>query len=146
MEEKNLEQPEAALPGNTENEAEGSNLILGKFAGKDELAKAYESLQAEFTRRSQLLAEIQGNAGAAQEKSPERTPATCLKDLSLDTNPQTREEIIKDYLTGIMTNQTAPTVITTASDLVFGVKPEPKSLRDMEKVAENYFRTKEITK
>jgi len=126
-----LEQPESA---------DGGSNILGKFADVSELAKAYESLQSEFTRKSQMLAQLQkneGQAGAAIEQPPVIVP---------DAVPINREEIIKEYLTSIANSQIAPTVITTASDLAFGIKPEPLALNDAKRVAENFFKTKEIIK
>ena len=56
---------------------------------------------------------------------------------------QTREDIIRDYLISIAAQARAPEVITGTGDFVFGVKPEPMTLRDVGKAAENFFRTKE---
>jgi len=109
--------------------------FLGKFASVSDLEKAYESLQAEFTRKSQLLAELQqGQAGAAKIEIPNVEPKTEIN----------RDEIIKEYLTSVATRPNAPTVIAGTNDLAYGVKPETKSIRDLTKVAENYFKTKEI--
>ena len=127
-----LEQPETS-PVQADNESiDGSKKLLGKFASTDELAKAYENLQTEFSRKSQILAELQKDKGHA-----------CVASENPPVVPVNREEIIKDYLTSIAASKTAPTVITTASDLVFGAKPEPRSLRDMERVAEIFFKQKE---
>lgn len=52
----NLEQPEIDTEKQSENQ-DGSN--LGKFKDVQTLLNAYNSLQAEFTRKSQKLAEIQ---------------------------------------------------------------------------------------
>ena len=200
-----LEQPES-VPAEADNTTEGSN-ILGKFASVEELAKAYDNLQAEFTRKCQqlktpagdgrefktpaadaapplqkgewlLTAEMskQGNASVADYEEPVlKTPAAdaapplqkgesllpvqkgewllpdgeCLpcEDIrpSLCENlaPSLREAVIREYLTSVASKQTAPAVITAGQDFAFGVMPERKSLRDIESVAENYFRNKE---
>jgi len=115
-----LEQP-------VDSDVAGSNKILGKFVDTLELAKAYETLQAEFSRKSQELAEF--------KKVEKPTVESVCK-----------EDIIKEYLTSISKSQTAPTVITTASDFCFGAKAEPRTLKDLTKVAAQYFKTKEIIK
>ena len=59
MEEKQLEQLETE-PDLQKNESENSeSSIYGKFKDAQTLLEAYNSLQAEFTRKSQRLAEIQ---------------------------------------------------------------------------------------
>ena len=40
----------------------GASAVLGKFKDVDALARAYESLQAEFTRRSQRLRQLEKEA------------------------------------------------------------------------------------
>ena len=119
--------------------------ILGKFATVSELEKAYESLQSEFTRKSQLLAELQqGNAVAAiKEPVVEVEPPVACCDTPLQQGGTTREEIIREYLTSVAARPTAPAVITGTSAPAFGIKPEPRALRDVERLAENYFKLKE---
>ena len=122
-----LEQLEG-VPVEADNTADGSN--LGKFASVEGLLKSYESLQSEFTRKSQILAELQqSNASVAvMEKADVEKSA-----------PISREEIIRDYLTSVAAKQTAPAVITASNDFAFGATTEPKSIRDAAKVAEQFF-------
>lgn len=83
MDENNVEQPKVE-PAAADNPTVRSNSeTIGKFADVTELAKAYENLQAEFTRKSQLLAKLtQGQAGAAiqpemQSDAEETSPVTA---------------------------------------------------------------------
>jgi len=125
MNDEILEQPETT-------QVVESSKLLGKFDNVDALAKAYESLQADYTRKSQELAGIklqQESASVAVNKSP------IVEEVS-------RDEIIKEYLTNVAKAQTAPVVITATSDVTFGVKSEPRSLRDIQNVAEIFFKTK----
>jgi len=112
--------------------------ILGKFADYSELEKAYNALQSEFTRKCQTLAQMQqGNAGAA----------VCDKPVVAEPAPTpSPDEIIKSYLTSVAAKQTAPAVITNTSDFALGTKPAPRSLRDIETVAEQFFKNKEYPK
>lgn len=57
MDENQLEQPTFKPEEKSDNQDEGSN--LGKFKDAKTLLDAYNSLQAEFTRKSQKLAEFQ---------------------------------------------------------------------------------------
>lgn len=50
---------EKARVRETERGAESDSTALGKFRSVDALMKAYGSLQAEFTRRSQKLKELE---------------------------------------------------------------------------------------
>ncbi|MDR0462424.1 MAG: hypothetical protein LBG88_03815 [Christensenellaceae bacterium] len=115
-------------------DGEGPKSEFGKFDNLDNLLRAYEQLEQRFTWKCQEMAEMtdkQGQASVAVNKAP------------IAPDEASRDEIIKEYLTSIATRTPAPTVITGQSDFVIGAKAEAKSLRDMEKVAENYFKTKE---
>ena len=49
-----------------------SGSLLGKFQSKEALLKAYNNLEAEFTRRSQRLKELEGlKLKAEKESSPD---------------------------------------------------------------------------
>jgi len=118
----------------------GPKNILGKFHTVDDLAKAYENLQVEFTKKCQALSQIQqGTAGAAIELTPKVEQPT-------QTPTVNRDEVIQEYLLSVARGNRAPTVITAAGDFAFGVKPEPKTLLETEKIAENFFKSKERIK
>ena len=60
---------EAAKAELVDEQQQDSGLILGKFQGVDDLAKAYQSLQAEFTKSRQ------GKEPAETEAAPDPEPA-----------------------------------------------------------------------
>ena len=120
----NLEQLEVA-PIPVDNANEDSNLY-GNFKSTQELAKAYENLHSEFTRKCQELAKL-------KEQSVVQVPTEVID----------RGAIIADYLLQVQNQQTAPTVITSASGLGFGTKPTPKPLKECGALAEHYFKTKQ---
>ena len=123
-----LGEPETS-PEQSDNEIiNGPKKICGKFADIDELSRAYENLEKDYSRKSMELATLTKQQGGPVVEHVNR------------------DDVIKEYLTSIAKSQAAPTVITTASDIAFGNNSEPKSLRDVESVAENFFRTKENIK
>ena len=67
--------------------------VLGKFKDVDALVKAYESLQAEFTRRSQKLKELEKQASKTTEER-ERADSGAEK---LRKNAQRRKEAEKEF-------------------------------------------------
>ena len=80
MENETIEQLEAE-PEEQINQSENSNSsIYGKFKDAQTLLEAYNSLQAEFTRKSQKLSEIQKE----------------LSDNALFSKSDSLEEILKD--------------------------------------------------
>jgi hypothetical protein len=158
---ENLEQLEAGTTDNSECPpvaADGSKSVdaprtenYGKFANIEELLSSYRNLEAEFTRKSQLLSQIQqGKVSVTDSEKPvttaakETTPETAAaKSVVSVTNEADRDEIIKEYLTSVAAKQHAPAVITTSNEFVFGVKTQVKSLREVSALAENFFKNKE---
>jgi len=130
-EEEILGQSQPDAPAVAENAKDDpKEKILGKFTDVLELEKAYVSLQAELTRKSQMLAQLQqGNVSVTVESKPVEVA-------------QDKGKVIEEYLLSLAKGQKAPTVITVANEIGFSAKPEPMSLRDIERVAENYFKTK----
>ena len=80
---------EAALPARENTDGGiGNSAALGKFKNVDALAKAYTALQAEFTRRSQRLKELERasenfskrNEGGTESGEPMRSGAEKLRE------------------------------------------------------------------
>ncbi|MBR3885219.1 MAG: hypothetical protein IKJ33_01970 [Clostridia bacterium] len=97
MEEKNLEQLETE-PEVQEVQSENSeSSIYGKFKDAQTLLDAYNSLQAEFTRKSQKLAEIQKQ----MEENAVFSKSDSLDEILKDT---TNLEKYKKEVTEILDN------------------------------------------
>ena len=97
MEEKNLEQLETE-PEVQEMQSENSeSSIYGKFKDAQTLLDAYNSLQAEFTRKSQKLAEIQKQ----MEENAVFSKSDSLDEILKDT---TNLEKYKKEVTEILDN------------------------------------------
>jgi len=65
---------------------------LGKFRDSEALLKAYNSLQAEFTRKSQRLKELENKEDSDKAEAPDSSPVY----LSADWQKQVQEFIIKN--------------------------------------------------
>lgn len=74
MEEKDNVPPAGAVQGAEAREERGTAAPCGKFKSVDALLHAYNSLEAEFTRRSQRLRELEGRENCAQPRG-ESAPA-----------------------------------------------------------------------
>lgn len=101
-------QPAAA----EENVGATENAIsLGKFKDVDSLLKAYNSLQSEFTKRCQRIKELEGamkvdKADETIKSAPngiEGTAENAGENITnAQENTQTKEEVLKEYLTEIL--------------------------------------------
>ena len=74
MEKENTAQAEPAGNGAEAQREESAPGGFGKFKSADALLNAYNSLEAEFTRRSQRLRELEGRENCAQPRG-ESAPA-----------------------------------------------------------------------
>ena len=73
--------------------AQQASTVLGKFKDVDALARAYGSLQAEFTRRSQRLKELEKMAENFEksEKTAARSGAEKLRKNAKARNEETKQ-------------------------------------------------------
>ncbi len=87
--------------------AENSGVSLGKFKDVNALLNAYNSLQAEFTKRCQRLKELE--ASALPDKPTGATGVGAgLRSQSQGTTLTEDKEFLKEYLKGVMeSKQTA---------------------------------------
>lgn len=74
----------------------GSPTVLGKFKDVDALARAYEALQSEFTRRSQRLKELERKVENFEEK-PQSEKTACSGVEKLRKNAKSRREQEKAF-------------------------------------------------
>ena len=123
---------------------------LGKFKSVDALMNAYLSLEAEFTRRSQRLRELEeeskaqkpqstenGNAG---EEAPcpitENTDGRLLEAALADSG--VREAVIGEYLKTVASNRSIPLIVGGVSSPA--PKAMPKTVREAGALAESFLK------
>lgn len=144
---------EATAQGAKAQQNEGATGPFGKFKTADALLKAYDSLQAEFTRRSQRLKELEksqeGNKNAdftvpEESVSSSRPAAPLYNEINADgvyqlasADEGVKNRIIADYLAsvgkGVVPLVSSGAGVITPSD-------KPKNLSEAGALALGYFK------
>ncbi len=115
---------------------------LGKFESVDALMNAYKSLEAEFTRRSQRLKELeegnkaqnmpQGALSQSVQKDREEFVAAATQDAEV------KEAVIGEYLKTVFANKGIPMIVggvTTPAP-----KTCPKSVKEAGALVKNFLK------
>lgn len=136
-----------ATADNTAGEEEEKEAAaeLGKFKDVKALAEAYRALEAEFTRRSQRLKELEAskeqeapvqtvNAAAPSIEAAEERRAETLSE-------EVKNAVIEEYLNGVRTNRGVPFV--TGGGAVAAARRTPSNLREAGALAKQFFDNKE---
>lgn len=118
---------------------------LKKFKDVQALIDAYTALEAEFTRRSQRLKELE----ASKENAPVQTenevvPSQGVTEQGGEKRKLSQEEknaVIEEYLSGVCANKGVPFV--TAGGAVRAERTTPKTLSEAGMLAKRYFENKE---
>ncbi|MDE6791094.1 MAG: hypothetical protein K2J61_05165 [Clostridia bacterium] len=140
-----------------EAEEKGAAAELGKFKDVKALAEAYRALEAEFTRLSQRLKELeekQANKGiettakeqvAATAEAPSKAALTGIGDNAQSVQPVLSDEIknavIEEYLNGVCARRGVPFV--TGGGAVAAQRRTPTTLREAGALAGKLFSDKE---
>lgn len=113
---------------------------LGKFKNVETLMKAYSELEAEFTRRSQRLRELE------KESKAKTVPdgATASPSLNDDeelvknalSNEKVRDAVIGDYLKSVSKNSPP---LTLGGGGVTAPRITPKSVKEAGKLARDFL-------
>ena len=114
--------------GNTENAAGTRPPELGKFKSADALLRAYNELEAEFTRRSQRLKVLEEAQSAAQT-------AEALYG-AVTRNEEVRARIVNEYLDA----QRGVPLLGGEGAGVTAPALRPKNLMEAGQLALGYFR------
>lgn len=118
---------------------------LKKFKDVQALADAYTALEAEFTRRSQRLKEL-------EESNPNATPVQTASGAADSSGGATTSEVhtlsqqeknavIEEYLNGVYAGRSVPFV--TAGGAIRAQRATPKTLSEAGSLAKRYFENKE---
>lgn len=136
--------------------AEGKNAAtdLGKFKDVQALMDAYTALEAEFTRRSQRLKELENatkepvppqDAENGQVLPQAQTKTDGGEVVGTAVQPEISDEmknaIIEEYLSDVLSRRSVPFV--TGGSVVAATRRTPKNLKEAGALAKNYFDNKE---
>ena len=139
MEELKVEQTgvaadEAAEAGRKTGD-DGTSVSYGKFKDAAALYKAYESLQAEFTKRCQRLKELETASAADKAIAPTEGESAKLRGIT----DKEKEDILKDYLKSVLEAKTKAIVIDGAGTGVKTPPSRPVTINEAGKLAKEFF-------
>ncbi|MBO5328013.1 MAG: hypothetical protein J6B04_02430 [Clostridia bacterium] len=136
----------------TADTAEAENFeaaqVVGKFKDVKALENAYISLQAEFTRRSQRLKELEANnaqrppENSENGQAPSQSALTEVKGEELLkmalSDEQVKAAVIGDYLKTVMQNKSVPLI--TGGMQVSAERQAPKTVKEAGKLAAQFLK------
>ena len=137
----NLTENNQATADTAEAEVKEAASGLGKFKDVKTLMKAYSDLEAEFTRRSQRLKELEkGNKAESipdgEKPSPSQTEdeliASALSDASV------KDAVIGEYLKSLSKNKGV--TLVSGGGGVAAPKISPKTVREAGRLAKEFLK------
>ena len=106
MEKPNNEQTEQQVQtavAENDNGTIKEEVSLGKFKNVDALLSAYNSLEAEFTKRCQKIKELESAISSFdKEKSPTEREEIQAEPKGADITEEDKNNILKEYLQGVI--------------------------------------------
>lgn len=105
---------------------------LGKFQSVDALLNAYLSLEAEFTRRSQRLKELEEGNKAQTAPSPDGL------NTGTEISEEAKKAIIEEYLKGVSSSKSVPLIAGGVSAAT--PRQTPKSIKEAGELAARFLK------
>ncbi|MDE6597422.1 MAG: hypothetical protein K2K60_02150 [Clostridia bacterium] len=139
----NLTENERATAETAEAEkGENAAAVLGKFKDVQTLMKAYSDLEAEFTRRSQRLKELEKENKAEPEPDGVKAePSQNSEDELLCAalkSERVKEAVIGDYLKTVSERKGVP--LTAGGLGVAAPRVAPKSVKEAGRLAQEFLK------
>ncbi len=132
------EQTETSAQPATAEETLGASegeVSLGKFKDVNALLSAYNSLESEFTKRCQKIKELESALSSIDKTEvPKEEPTGVGKDKA-DITDKEKEDILKEYLQGVMLKKQKAVLLDGAG---VGVKTaifRPKTINEAGELA-----------
>ena len=141
MEELKNEQTEvnsqSAEAGKTEGESK-TEVSLGKFKDVNALLSAYNSLESEFTKRCQKIKELESALNSGDKVTPSEEKVVSPENVK-DTSEEDKDQILKDYLKGVIGRKQTAIVLDGAGVGVKTPVSRPKTIREAGMLAKDIF-------
>ena len=116
---------------------------LGKFKSVDALLSAYRSLEAEFTRRSQRLKELEEGSKAhevPQTAAPSREKPADEELLKAALSSESvRKAVLEDYLKTVAANKSVPLISTGV--LTPAPRSAPTTVKEAGALAQRFLKS-----
>ena len=120
---------------------EKQEVSLGKFKDVSALKGAYDSLQAEFTKRCQRIKELESQLESVDKTAvPTNSNIDNGQDIINSITEKDKENILKDYLKEILNSKQKAIVLDGAG---LGVKTptnRPKTIEEAGRLATDVFK------
>ena len=134
-----------AQPVSTENQvnlgAKESSVSYGKFKDATALLNAYNSLEAEFTKRCQRVKELESALQSAEkEKTPTESQANT--DTEKGITLKEKERILKEYLKSVLQSQPKSIVLDSVGVGVKTMVEKPKTISEAGQLAKDILTKK----
>lgn len=138
----NLNEKDTGTADAAQAERDEAAALPAKFKDVKTLLKAYSDLQAEFTRRSQRLSELEKENKAkvipdGEEASPSRKDGEELIAAALN-DERVKDAVIADYLKSVAAQKGVPVLVTGGG--VSAPRAVPKSVREAGRLAREFLK------
>lgn len=125
----------AAESADAEQNKENTAAAYGKFKSAEALLSAYLNLEAEFTRRSQKLKELESKA--AEAPSPKIPEGEELLSAALH-DEKVKNAVVGEYLKTVLSQKSVPLLVSGAP--CAAPKCEPKSIKEAGALAKQFLK------
>ena len=118
-----------------EAEENSATTAYGKFADAKALYSAYLALEAEFTRRSQRLKELESGNKVQSDDAP--SPKEQASETGAPISEEVRRAVIEDYLKAVAAGRGVP--ILTGGVGCAAPKNTPRSVSEAGRLVRQFF-------
>ncbi len=143
MEEFKVEQAEgvASQTANAERThgEEQASVSYGKFKDATALLKAYESLEAEFTKRCQRIKELEKVSSVDKSESEKSLPTDNAQTDFSGITEENKKTILEGYLKEVLGAKTNAVVLDRAGTGVRTPTSRPTTVQDAGRLAKELF-------
>ncbi len=125
------EQTEAVLEIQPEQAVEEKEapVSFGKFKDANALLNAYNSLQAEFTKRCQRIKELESQMLIVDKDTPTERQSVTDTERKEDTTPEYKDQVIREYLKDLLGKKRTAIVMDGVGAGVRTPVRRPKTVR-----------------
>lgn len=123
---------------NEDKGAEKETVSLGKFKNAEALLAAYNSLQAEFTKRCQRIKELEAVNAFDKTKVPKGEEANA-ETASKSITEEEKTEILKGYLKDVLSVKSRAIIMEDGGVGVTTPTERPKTLDEAANLAKKIF-------
>lgn len=134
----NLDEKTGATAETAEAENRVAATVPEKFENVETLAKAYTALEAEFTRRSQRLKELESENKALKNPDGENGAPSQIDVAAAAKNERVKQAVLGEYLKSVSLSKAVPLV--TGGVAAAAPRVVPKTVSEAGKLAKEFLK------